>query len=120
MGVAPTPDPQALHVDRLTTLHALRAEWDALLVAASPATVFQTWEWVTSWYEHFGRSAPLRVLAVRGDDGRLRGLAPCSLSTLAGGGPRKEAVGPRLARDRAGHRPSLPAATADAGPIGLC
>jgi CelD/BcsL family acetyltransferase involved in cellulose biosynthesis len=42
--------------------------------------VFQSWEWVASWYEHFGRDKQLQLLVARAADGKLVGVAPCSRS----------------------------------------
>jgi CelD/BcsL family acetyltransferase involved in cellulose biosynthesis len=72
---------QPLSVHRLTRLPellALRTEWDELLSRSESASVFQTWEWVTTWYEHFGDGKTLWVLTVRDRDGRLVGIAPWS------------------------------------------
>src|SRR5262249_46334144 len=69
----------------LAELYSLRAEWDDLVGAADGATVFQTWAWVTSWYEHFGEGKQLLIFAVRDGAGRLVALAPCSRSSSATG-----------------------------------
>jgi CelD/BcsL family acetyltransferase involved in cellulose biosynthesis len=58
-------------------LDALEAEWNALL-ARSDASVFQSFEWLRTWWRHFGerrRDARLHVVAVRGG-GELVALAP--------------------------------------------
>src|SRR4029077_12240513 len=57
----------------------------ALAEVAEGATVFQSWEWASSWYEHFGSDKSLQVLAVRDESGRLVALAPCSASSSHGG-----------------------------------
>ena len=49
-------------------------EWTALWQGVANATPFQSPEWLLSWWEWFGNSAPL-VLTAR-DDGRLAGLLP--------------------------------------------
>jgi len=77
----------SVSVDCLSTLdelRALRPEWDDLLKEAESASIFQTWEWVTTWYEHFGTDKSLLVLTVRDAAGRLVGLAPFSLSVSGG------------------------------------
>src|SRR5262249_39385405 len=66
-------------------LRGLRGEWDKLLHEAESASIFQTWEWVTTWYEHFGSEREIFVLTVRDGQGRLVGLAPFSLSRRWGG-----------------------------------
>jgi CelD/BcsL family acetyltransferase involved in cellulose biosynthesis len=69
----------------LAELYSLRAEWQELVNVAEGATVFQTWEWVTSWYEHFGHGKELLIFTVRNREGRLVALAPCSRSSSATG-----------------------------------
>jgi CelD/BcsL family acetyltransferase involved in cellulose biosynthesis len=69
-------------------LNAIREEWQALAERVEGATVFQTWEWASSWYAHFGAGKHLHVLAVRDADGRLVALAPCSRSSTHGGAVR--------------------------------
>src|SRR5262245_7656565 len=78
---------EPLIVERLTRLdelRGLRGAWDKLLHEAESTSVFQTWEWVTTWYEHFGSDQDMFVLTVRDGQGRLVGLAPFSLSRRGG------------------------------------
>lgn len=60
---------------------ALREEWDALL-GRSDVSVFQSWEWLHTWWKHFGRGR-LWILALR-RDGELCGLAPLAISRYMG------------------------------------
>jgi CelD/BcsL family acetyltransferase involved in cellulose biosynthesis len=75
-------------VTTLTSLRALRAEWEALLERDPGATVFQRFDWTEAWYECFGRGKTLHVLAVRDGAGRLVGLVPTSVAQLTTGAPR--------------------------------
>ena len=46
-----------LQVEYLTSVaafDALRDDWEQLLAVSPDATIFQTWEWVRNWYQHFG------------------------------------------------------------------
>jgi CelD/BcsL family acetyltransferase involved in cellulose biosynthesis len=75
----------ALRVETITTLTglaAVREEWTELAQSAEGITVFQTWEWVASWYEHFGRRTKPVILAVRSGDGQLVGVVPCSIARV--------------------------------------
>src|SRR5690242_10544812 len=57
-------DPGRSHVvSSQAGLHALRAEWDELLNADPDATIFQSWDWTSTWFEHFAAPHTLRVLA---------------------------------------------------------
>jgi len=68
-------DPQAFH--------SLRAEWADLLARSFCDTLFLRPEWGAAWWQVFGCEGGLRLLAVRGGDGRLVGLAPLFLAELA-------------------------------------
>ena len=79
-------EPLVVHcLTKLDDLRRLRGEWDALLQEAESSSIFQTWEWVTTWYEHFGSDRAIFVLTVRDGQGRLVGLAPFSWSRRGGG-----------------------------------
>ncbi len=73
---------RAAEVRRTQELFALEAEWQHLASVCSAATVFQTCEWNTAWWKHFG-SVPgrrLRVITFRDAGGTLVGLAPLMTS----------------------------------------
>jgi CelD/BcsL family acetyltransferase involved in cellulose biosynthesis len=53
---------------------ALEAEWSEL-VAEAPVSVFQTFEWLRTWWTHFGPGRDLWILLFRHDE-RLVGIAP--------------------------------------------
>ena len=54
---------------------ALKPEWNELLHRSRSDTLFLTWEWQSTWWQHLGEGE-LVLLGFRGDDGRLVGLAP--------------------------------------------
>jgi CelD/BcsL family acetyltransferase involved in cellulose biosynthesis len=63
---------------------ALREEWNDLLARSRFNTIFLTWEWQTTWWQHLGRErGPLYILAAR-DNGRLVAIAPLYVSEDAG------------------------------------
>lgn len=63
---------------------ALKPEWNKLVHRSCCDTVFLTWEWQTTWWEHLGRGQ-LWLLGFRHeDDGRLVGIAPLFQSEQAG------------------------------------
>jgi CelD/BcsL family acetyltransferase involved in cellulose biosynthesis len=57
---------------------ALRQEWNPLLHDSASDTIFLTWEWQSTWWEHLGEGE-LYLVAVR-DDARLVGIAPLYLT----------------------------------------
>lgn len=63
---------------------ALRDEWNGLLSRSRFNTIFLTWEWQTTWWQHLGRSrGPLYILAVR-EAGRLVAILPLYLQEDGG------------------------------------
>lgn len=47
----------------------LRDRWDAAIQRSCDPSVFLTWEWLTSWWRHFGgAAAPHVVVVTNGDD----------------------------------------------------
>ena len=68
----------ALRVEALTgagALAGLEGEWEALRAAAG-AGVFMSWEWMATWWEHYGAGRDLCIMAVRDPGGALVGVAP--------------------------------------------
>jgi CelD/BcsL family acetyltransferase involved in cellulose biosynthesis len=53
----------------------LGEQWNALLSRSSANTIFLTWEWLYSWWEHFNAGRKLAIMLVYQDD-RLVGIAP--------------------------------------------
>jgi len=64
-----------MRVTRLTTseeLEALADSWNCL----TRAVPFRSWQWLATWWKHYGDGRELYVLAVHNDDGVLIGIAP--------------------------------------------
>jgi CelD/BcsL family acetyltransferase involved in cellulose biosynthesis len=84
------PDPhahaEALRVEWVTTsdgLRALRPAWDALLARGATRTVFLTFDWAWTWWEHFGADQEPWVCVVR-RGGRIVALVPWLRSRVEG------------------------------------
>lgn len=78
-----------LHLEVAATpesFRSLEAEWNDLLAGSPAANVFLTWEWLSSWWECFGRALQPWVVVVR-DGRRLAGLAPFVLRRNFQAGP---------------------------------
>ena len=73
---------RAAAVTNAGELADLETEWRHLASVCPSATVFQTFEWNTAWWRHFGRvwGRRLRVLTFRDTSGTLIGLAPLMTS----------------------------------------
>jgi CelD/BcsL family acetyltransferase involved in cellulose biosynthesis len=67
-------------VEHMATLEAHRTAWNTLLRRSPTHTVFQTFEWFTSWWEAFGDTYDLRVLLGFAGD-TLVAVAPLVLHT---------------------------------------
>ncbi len=59
-----------------TTIEQLQPEWPRL--AEQSRSIFKTWEWLLTWWEHFGRDRQPLVTAVRSNGG-LVGILPLYL-----------------------------------------
>lgn len=68
---------QVLEVNDLQELQRFRDDWDRLLEQTSQASFFQTLDWLTCYWRHFGERQRLRVLLGFEDD-RLVGVLPLS------------------------------------------
>jgi CelD/BcsL family acetyltransferase involved in cellulose biosynthesis len=68
----------------------LRDEWTALHNRSGSENAFLSFEWMFTWWQHWGDARRLAIIAVRNPAGRLVGLAPFSIarSWPAGLGPR--------------------------------
>jgi CelD/BcsL family acetyltransferase involved in cellulose biosynthesis len=88
-GAAPHAGLKVVRLRRLEEVHALQPEWRELTAnAAPPVTVFSSWDWIVSWYEHFRPREDLCLLTVRDEQGRLVGVAPFSFTRLGALRPR--------------------------------
>jgi CelD/BcsL family acetyltransferase involved in cellulose biosynthesis len=62
-----------LQVETVPALEPLRQEWTEL--ATRTRSVFKTWEWLSTWWDHFGRHRELLTTVVR-SRGRPIGILP--------------------------------------------
>ncbi len=76
---------------------ALREEWTPLLRNSITDTIFLTWEWQSTWWEHLGEG-DLYLVAVRDGD-QLSGIAPLYLTTSDDGLNELSIVGCRDVSD---------------------
>jgi CelD/BcsL family acetyltransferase involved in cellulose biosynthesis len=85
-----------VHTDA-TGFAALREEWNPLLHDSASNTIFLTWEWQSTWWEHLGEGE-LYLIAVR-DNSHLSGIAPLYLTTSGDGLKTLSIVGCRDVSD---------------------
>jgi CelD/BcsL family acetyltransferase involved in cellulose biosynthesis len=67
----------SLHVISESDFSAMRTEWNALLSSTRNNSVFLTWEWLFSWWQHFKMANhTLGVVCARDGTGNLKGILP--------------------------------------------
>jgi hypothetical protein len=64
---------EIIEIEPVATLEPVRQEWTEL--ATRSRSVFKTWEWLSTWWDHFGEHRALMVVAVQSQD-RLVGILP--------------------------------------------
>ncbi|MEX0739698.1 MAG: GNAT family N-acetyltransferase [Pseudohongiella sp.] len=57
---------------------ALQHEWNELLRSSTCNTLFMTWEWLFTWWQHLAERRKLAILTIR-QDGRLMAIAPMTI-----------------------------------------
>ena len=65
-------------------LDELRRPWDELLESTESGSPFQSHEWLSTWWKHFGEGRKLLVLAIQDGD-TITGIAPLCLRRIARG-----------------------------------
>jgi CelD/BcsL family acetyltransferase involved in cellulose biosynthesis len=65
-------------INKLSDFAALKNSWDNLL-QRSDHTIFQTWEWLYTWWKHFQNNRRLLILLAE-ENGKLLGIAPLMIS----------------------------------------
>ena len=63
-----------LRIEPVVDLDDIRDEWPEL--AERSGNIFATWEWVSTWWRHFGEGRMLAVAACRSGGGKLVGILP--------------------------------------------
>jgi CelD/BcsL family acetyltransferase involved in cellulose biosynthesis len=84
-----THEPSELTVRVVTKedqFDALQAMWQQLFAASDNHTPFQTWEWIRTWWQHFGRPGDLRLYVIE-QAGETIGIAPLYLRRRLRGWP---------------------------------
>lgn len=63
-------------IDTEREFEALGNEWNRLLLAVHRPVPFLTWEWISTWWQHFGSKSRLFVVVARNLRGEIVGIAP--------------------------------------------
>jgi CelD/BcsL family acetyltransferase involved in cellulose biosynthesis len=78
----PESAPADLRLESLESFDDLRQEWAEL--AERSGNVFSTWEWLSTWWRHFGHKHELLLTACRGQGNRLVAVLPLYRRTAGG------------------------------------
>jgi CelD/BcsL family acetyltransferase involved in cellulose biosynthesis len=62
-------------VSDVETFRSLRETWNNLLRESGDNNIFLTWEWLFTWWQHYGRDKKLRILLIKESD-RIIAIAP--------------------------------------------
>ena len=84
VACAEEPSTRGTQVDEVTTREgwlALEREWDQLL-EKSDVTVFQSFEWLSTWWDYFHNGGRLWVLTIR-EEGTLIGVLPLYVQVIS-------------------------------------
>ena len=73
-----------VHFDK-AGFSALRPEWNPLVHRSCCDTLFLTWEWQSTWWQHLGEGELLLLGFRHEEDGRLVGIAPLFACQHTGG-----------------------------------
>lgn len=78
--------PKVAVLENTRELMLLEEEWDDLYLDCPAATPFQSWGWLYSWWEHYGKGYGLRLITIRNEDSLLIGVLPLVLERRPGFG----------------------------------
>jgi len=76
-------------IQSIDAFSALEREWNALLNLSEESTFFLKWDWMFTWWEHFGSQEGLFILLIKKPSGELLGVAPFYINTKWQGLPIK-------------------------------
>lgn len=72
------PSMKIIEIDRYDDFLSLEKRWNKLLERCTH-TVFSTWEWLSTWWKHFGNDKRLMLLLAEEND-KIIGIAPLMYS----------------------------------------
>lgn len=75
--MTPPCDKPSLHlITSLEEFASLGPDWNAFLQQTRSDSVFLTWEYLSAWWEVYGKDFELRIITARDSAGALLGIAP--------------------------------------------
>jgi CelD/BcsL family acetyltransferase involved in cellulose biosynthesis len=67
-------------------LEQFRSDWNILLASCSDASIFQTPEWLSAWWQAYGEKKSLQTLIFTNAQGKTVGIAPLYMEEIRLGG----------------------------------
>jgi CelD/BcsL family acetyltransferase involved in cellulose biosynthesis len=77
-------------IGKFSDFLALQQEWTEIL-QLNNQTIFQTWEWLSTWWKHFGKGRRLLILLAK-ENGEIKGIAPLMYSVYSKFGIRQGVI----------------------------
>lgn len=62
-------------IDDFSRFEDLKDKWNDTLTRSRDNDIFLTWQWLSTWWKHFGEGRKLRILLVK-DENRILAIAP--------------------------------------------
>ncbi len=69
--------------DSLEKIKHLKSKWNMLVLQSQRPNIFQTWEWVKTWWEHFGNKREVCIITAMNDSGQLVGILPAWIGSIS-------------------------------------
>jgi len=69
-------------IDDFSQFVALRDQWNQVLSKSEDNNIFLTWEWLSTWWRHFGKGRKLRILLAQENE-TIIAAAPLMLSSYS-------------------------------------
>jgi len=69
-------DNKGFRIEELKDFDDLLQEWDDLVSSCASPTPFLTWQWLSTWWKHFGNGRELLLWTVKDRKNKLIGIAP--------------------------------------------
>lgn len=61
---------------------ALEPHWNEILLGSEAANVQSTFEWLHTWWKHFGQKSQLFIIVAEDDGGEILGIAPLMIHSV--------------------------------------
>ncbi|MFH0960622.1 MAG: hypothetical protein V1897_18195, partial [Pseudomonadota bacterium] len=67
--------PKVVEINETSQFLALKNKWNPVLERSRDDNLFLTWEWLSTYWRHFGKDRKLKILSIE-DNNKLIAIAP--------------------------------------------